>query len=54
MKFVGAPFTFGFEQVGTNCGLIGKNAAIEIDGVAFGWAVMVSSRLMVRLLYHVV
>ena len=35
MKFVGAPFTFGFEQVGTNCGLIGKNAAIEIDGVAF-------------------
>ena len=35
MKFVGAPFTFGFEQVGTNCGLIGMNAAIEIDGVAY-------------------
>ena len=35
MKFVGAPFTFGFEQVGTNCGLIGKNSAIEIDGVAY-------------------
>ena len=35
MKFIGAPFTFGFEQVGTNCGLIGKNAAIEIDGAAF-------------------
>ena len=35
MKFVGSPFTFGFEQVGTNCGLIGKNAAVEIDGVAF-------------------
>ena len=35
MKFVGAPFTFGFEQVGTNCGLIGKNAAIENDGVAY-------------------
>ena len=35
MKFVGAPFTFGFEQVGTNCGLIGKNAPIEIDGVAY-------------------
>jgi len=35
MKFIGAPFTFGFEQVGTNCGLIGKNAVIEIDGVAF-------------------
>jgi len=35
MKFVGAPFTFGFEQVGTNCGLIGKNAAVEIDGAAY-------------------
>ena len=35
MKFVGAPFTFAFEQVGTNCGLIGKNAAVEVDGVAY-------------------
>tara|TARA_Y100000592_G_scaffold73498_1_gene114469 strand:- start:4746 stop:6650 length:1905 start_codon:yes stop_codon:yes gene_type:complete len=35
MKFVGAPFTFGFEQVGTNCGIIGKNAVIQIDGAAF-------------------
>ncbi len=35
MKFIGAPFTFGFEQVGTNCGLIGKSAAVEIDGVAY-------------------
>ena len=35
MKHVGSPFTFGFEQVGTNCGLIGKNAVVEIDGVAY-------------------
>ena len=35
MKFVGAPFTFGFEQVGTNCGLLGQNAVVEIDGVAY-------------------
>ena len=35
MKFVGAPFTFGFEQVGTHCGLFGQNAAIEIDGVSY-------------------
>jgi len=35
MKFVGAPFTFSFEQVGTNCGLIGKNAVVEVDGAAF-------------------
>jgi len=44
MKFVGAPFTFGFEQVGTNCGLIGKNAAIEIDGVAY-WMVVSNIRI---------
>ena len=35
MRYIGAPFTFGFEQVGTNCGLIGKNAVVEIDGVAY-------------------
>ena len=35
MRFVGAPFTFGFTQVGTNCGLIGQNAAIEVDGAAY-------------------
>ena len=35
MKFVGGNFVFGFEQVGTNCGLIGKNAVVEIDGAAF-------------------
>ena len=35
MKFVGSPFTFSFEQVGTNCGLIGKNAVVEVDGAAF-------------------
>ena len=35
MRFVGAPFTFAFTQVGTNCGLIGQNAAIEVDGAAY-------------------
>ena len=35
MKFIGAPFTFQLDQVGTNCGLIGKNAVVEIDGAAF-------------------
>jgi hypothetical protein len=35
MKFIGAPFTFQLEQVGTNCGLIGQNAVVEIDGAAF-------------------
>ena len=35
MRFVGAPFTFAFAQVGTNCGLIGMNAALEVDGAAY-------------------
>jgi hypothetical protein len=35
MRFVGTPFTFAYEQVGTNCGLIGKNAAVEVDGAAY-------------------
>jgi len=35
MKFVGPPFTFSFQQVGTNCGLIGQNAAVEVDGSAY-------------------
>ena len=35
MKFVGPPFTFSFQQVGTNCGLIGPHAAVEVDGSAY-------------------
>ena len=35
MRFVGGDFVFAYEQVGTNCGLIGKNAAAEVDGAAY-------------------
>jgi hypothetical protein len=35
MRFVGGDFVFAFEQVGTNCGLIGMNAAVEVDGAAY-------------------
>jgi len=35
MKYIGSPFYFNLEQVGTNCGLIGRNAAVEVDGVAY-------------------
>ena len=35
MTFVGAPFTFSFQQIGSNCGLIGKNACTEVDGTAY-------------------
>ena len=35
MIFVGQPFTFSFQQVGTNCGLLGKNACVEVDGTSY-------------------
>jgi len=35
MRHIGQPFVFGFEQVGTNCGLLGQNAVVEVDGVAY-------------------
>jgi hypothetical protein len=34
-RFVGQPFTFAFAQVGTNCGLTGQNACVEVDGAAY-------------------
>lgn len=34
-QFVGPPFIFQFTQVGSNCGLIGQHAAIDVDGVSY-------------------
>tara|TARA_R100001440_G_scaffold1218_5_gene4070 strand:- start:2200 stop:4410 length:2211 start_codon:yes stop_codon:yes gene_type:complete len=34
-RFVGQPLTFAFAQVGTNCGLTGQNACVEVDGAAY-------------------
>jgi len=35
MKFIGQPFTFGFQQVGTNCGMSSQHAAAEVNGIAY-------------------
>ena len=35
MKFIGQPFTFGFQQVGANCGISSQHAAVEVDGMAY-------------------
>ena len=35
MAFAGPPFTFKFQQAGTNCGLIAQHAAIDYNGVAY-------------------
>lgn len=32
MQFVGPPFTFKFQQMGTNCGLISPHAGVDYDG----------------------
>ena len=32
MTYVGPPFTFGFNQLGSNCGLIAPHAAVDYDG----------------------
>jgi hypothetical protein len=35
MQYIGPPFTFGFQQLGANCGCIGPHAAIDVNGIAF-------------------
>ena len=35
MKFIGPPLTFGFTQVGTNCGMSSQHSAAEVDGIAY-------------------
>ena len=35
LQFVGPPFTFSIQQLGSNCGLIGQHGAIAVDSAAF-------------------
>jgi hypothetical protein len=35
MQYVGPPYTFGFQQLGANCGCIGAHAAVDVNGVAY-------------------
>jgi hypothetical protein len=35
MQYVGPPYTFGFQQLGANCGCIGPHAAADVNGLAF-------------------
>ncbi len=35
MQFVGTPFTFGFTQLGANCGCVGAHAAADVNGLTF-------------------
>jgi hypothetical protein len=35
MQYVGPPYTFGFQQLGANCGCLAPHAAVDVNGVAF-------------------
>ena len=35
MQYIGPPYTFGFTQLGANCGCSGPHAAIDVNGMAF-------------------
>lgn len=35
MQYVGPPYTFGFQQLGADCGAIGPHAAADVNGLAF-------------------
>ena len=35
MQFIGPPFTFGFKQLGSNCGAVGINASVDISGISY-------------------
>lgn len=35
MQYLGPPYTFGFQQLGAYCGLIGPHAATDVNGVSY-------------------
>jgi hypothetical protein len=35
MTYTGAPFYFKFDRLGSNCGLVGFNAGVDLNGVLF-------------------
>ena len=35
MQYLGPPYTFGFQQLGANCGVIGPHASADVNGVAY-------------------
>ena len=34
-QYVGPPYTFGFQQLGANCGAVGPHSAVDVNGVAY-------------------
>jgi hypothetical protein len=34
-QYLGPPYTFGFQQLGANCGIIAPHASVDVNGVAY-------------------
>mgnify|MGYP003665311380 FL=1 len=34
-QYIGPPYTFGFQQLGSNCGCISPHGAVDINGIAY-------------------
>jgi hypothetical protein len=34
-QYLGPPYTFGFQQLGSNCGILGPHASADVNGVAY-------------------
>ena len=35
LQFIGPPFTFGLRQLGQNCGIVGRHAGVDINGISY-------------------
>ena len=35
LQFIGAPFIFGLNQIGANCGAVGPHSAVDVNGTTF-------------------
>ena len=33
MQYIGPPYTFGFQQLGSNCGAVGPHSALDVNGI---------------------
>ena len=48
MQFIGPPFTFGFNQLGSACGCIGLHAAVDVGGISFFFLPILLTKFLIR------
>ena len=47
MRYLGPPYVYGFERVGTSCGAVSRKAAVDVDMGIFWMGQAASIALMV-------